>query len=44
MDKEVLLCMVDRSQVSKLENIIYKIDPKAFVIVTTAIKVPWRRI
>ncbi|HHY90208.1 MAG TPA: YitT family protein [Clostridiales bacterium] len=36
VDKEVLLCMVDRSQASKLKGIIHQIDPKAFVIVTTA--------
>ncbi len=34
-DREVLLCIVDRSQVIKLKDIVYSIDENAFVIVTT---------
>lgn len=33
--KDVLLCIVDRSQVIKLKNIVHAIDEHAFVMVTT---------
>jgi uncharacterized membrane-anchored protein YitT (DUF2179 family) len=34
-DKEVLLCIVDRSQVAKLKDIVHSIDQNAFIMVTT---------
>lgn len=34
-DKDVLLCIVDRSQVAKLKNIVHTIDENAFIMVTT---------
>ncbi|WZL72167.1 YitT family protein [Clostridiaceae bacterium 35-E11] len=34
-EKAVLLCIVNRTQVAKLKNIVNEIDPKAFVMVTT---------
>lgn len=34
-EKDVLLCIVDRSQVVKLKNIVYAIDENAFIMVTT---------
>ncbi|QEK11455.1 YitT family protein [Crassaminicella thermophila] len=34
-DKDVLLCIVDRSQVAKLKNIVHAIDENAFIMVTT---------
>ncbi|MBB6218809.1 uncharacterized membrane-anchored protein YitT (DUF2179 family) [Anaerosolibacter carboniphilus] len=34
-DKEVLLCVVDRNQMTKLKNIVHSIDENAFVMVTT---------
>ncbi|TCO73144.1 YitT family protein [Marinisporobacter balticus] len=34
-DKDVLLCIVDRSQVIKLKNIVHAIDEHAFMMVTT---------
>lgn len=34
-EKAVLLCIVNRSQVVKLKNIVNEIDPKAFIMVTT---------
>lgn len=34
-DKDVLLCVVNRSQVTKLKNIVYSIDKHAFIMVTT---------
>lgn len=35
LDREVLLCIVDRSQVSKLKHMVHGIDKNAFVMVTT---------
>lgn len=35
-DKNVLLCVVNRSEVTTLRNLVKKIDPKAFVILSTA--------
>ncbi|QZY55778.1 YitT family protein [Crassaminicella profunda] len=34
-DKDVILCIVDRSQVTKLKNIVNGIDQNAFMMVTT---------
>lgn len=34
--KEMLLCVVDTSQVTQLKELIYEIDSKAFIIVTSA--------
>ncbi|WP_285719613.1 YitT family protein [Pelosinus sp. IPA-1] len=34
--RETLLCVVSTSEVTQLKEVIYQIDPKAFVIVTTA--------
>lgn len=34
-DRDVLLCIVDRSQVAKLKSIAYSIDKNAFMMVTT---------
>lgn len=34
-DRDVLLCIVDRSQVMKLKSIVYEIDKSAFIMVTT---------
>ena len=34
-DREVLLCIVDRTQVTKLKNIVHSIDGSAFIMVTT---------
>ena len=34
-DKEVLLCVVNRTQVAKLKKIAYEIDKRAFIMVTT---------
>lgn len=34
--KEMLLCVVDTSQVTRLKELIYEIDSKAFIIVTSA--------
>ncbi|WP_432402360.1 YitT family protein [Wukongibacter sp. M2B1] len=34
-DKDVLLCVVNRAQVTKLKNIVYSIDKQAFIMVTT---------
>ncbi|SHI69728.1 Uncharacterized membrane-anchored protein YitT, contains DUF161 and DUF2179 domains [Geosporobacter subterraneus DSM 17957] len=34
-DQDVLLCIVDRTQVTKLKNIVYDIDDSAFIMVTT---------
>ncbi|WP_432665984.1 YitT family protein [Wukongibacter baidiensis] len=34
-DKDVLLCVVNRAQVTKLKNIVYAIDKQAFIMVTT---------
>lgn len=34
-DRDVLLCIVDRTQVAKLKNIVYSIDNSAFIMVTT---------
>lgn len=34
--KEMLLCVVDTSQVARLKELIYEIDSKAFIIVTSA--------
>jgi uncharacterized membrane-anchored protein YitT (DUF2179 family) len=34
-DKEVLLCVVDRNQMTKLKKIVHGIDENAFVMVTT---------
>ncbi len=34
-DKDVLLCVVNRAQVSKLKEIVYSIDNKAFIMVST---------
>ncbi|MCT4619248.1 MAG: YitT family protein [Marinisporobacter sp.] len=34
-DKDVILCIVDRSQVTKLKNIVNDIDHNAFMMVTT---------
>lgn len=33
-DKEVLLCVVNRAQFTRVKNIVMEIDPKAFVIVS----------
>ena len=35
-DKQVLLVVVNRAQVSKLKNIVMEIDPRAFIMVSTA--------
>lgn len=35
-DRETLLCVVDTSEVTRLKDLIYAKDPKAFVIVTDA--------
>ena len=34
-NRDVLLCVIDRSQITKLKKIVYEIDEKAFVIVNT---------
>lgn len=34
--KDVLMCVVNRAQVAKLKKIVYEIDEKAFIMVTTA--------
>jgi len=34
-DKEVLLCVINRAQVTKLKDIVYSIDNHAFIMVTT---------
>ncbi|SHJ62002.1 YitT family protein [Paramaledivibacter caminithermalis] len=34
-DRDVLLCVVNRAQVAKLKKIVYSIDNKAFIMVTT---------
>ncbi len=34
-DKDILLCVVNRAQVSKLKEIVYEIDNKAFIMVST---------
>ncbi|AOT71714.1 YitT family protein [Geosporobacter ferrireducens] len=34
-DRDVLLCIVDRTQVAKLKNIVHSIDGDAFIMVTT---------
>lgn len=34
-DKDILLCVVNRAQVSKLKEIVYEIDSKAFIMVST---------
>ncbi|RKD25314.1 Uncharacterized membrane-anchored protein YitT, contains DUF161 and DUF2179 domains [Caminicella sporogenes DSM 14501] len=34
-EKDVLLCVVDRAQVSKLKEIVHNIDKKAFIMVST---------
>ncbi len=34
-EKEILLCIVNRAQVIKLKNLVYEIDEKAFIMVTT---------
>ena len=34
-DKDVLLCVVNRTQVAKLKKIAYEIDKRAFIMVTT---------
>lgn len=34
-EREVLLCVVPQSEVSKLKSIVYGVDPKAFVIVSS---------
>ena len=34
--REMLLCVVSTSEVTQLKELIYEIDPKAFVIVTSA--------
>lgn len=33
-EKEVLLCVVSRREVSELKELVYKVDPRAFVIVS----------
>ncbi len=33
-EREVLLCVVTQREVSTLKNIVYQVDPKAFVIVS----------
>lgn len=33
--KEVLMCVVNRAQVAKLKKLVYEIDEKAFIMVTT---------
>ncbi len=33
--KDVLLCVVNRTQVARLKNLVYEIDDKAFLMVTT---------
>ncbi|ACL70387.1 YitT family protein [Halothermothrix orenii] len=35
-DKDVLLCIISRSEVTKLKRLVYNIDPEAFVIITNA--------
>ncbi|MBU5674983.1 YitT family protein [Alkaliphilus sp. MSJ-5] len=34
-EKDVLLCVVNRAQVAKLKKLVYEIDEKAFIMVTT---------
>lgn len=34
-DKDVLLCVVNRAQVTKLKDIVYSLDNQAFIMVTT---------
>ena len=33
-DKEVLLCVVNRAEFSRVKNIVKELDPKAFVMVS----------
>jgi uncharacterized membrane-anchored protein YitT (DUF2179 family) len=33
--KDVLMCVVNRVQVAKLKKVVYEIDEKAFMMVTT---------
>lgn len=35
-EKLVLICAASRLDITKIKNIVYEIDPKAFVIVTNA--------
>lgn len=34
-EKDVLLCVVNRAQVARLKNLVYDLDDKAFIMVTT---------
>nr|WP_279381025.1 YitT family protein [Alkaliphilus hydrothermalis] len=33
--RDVLLCVVNRAQVTKLKRIVYGVDPRAFIMITT---------
>ena len=35
-DREIILCVVSRAQITALKDLVYRIDPQAFVIVTDA--------
>ncbi len=35
-ERQVLLCIINRSEVSKLKNLVYEVDKKAFVVITGA--------
>ena len=43
-DLKIIYCIVGRNEIVKMKEMIHRIDPQAFITITEAHEILWRRI